>query len=63
MSTKIVSVFDSKSADEIAEAAQKYYTLFSRRVNESPVYKPVPQETREELVDFYEKFGMVGLYR
>lgn len=63
MSTKIVSAFDTKSIEEIAEVAQKCYNLFNTRVNNSPYYEEVPQETKEDLLNFFEKFGMISLYR
>lgn len=48
--------------DELAEIAQKYYNVYSIRVNSHEQYHNVPTEARDELLDFFEKNCMISLY-
>lgn len=52
-----------QSIEEVAEIAQKKYNTFNQRVNNFLVYKEVPADIKEELVEFFEKFAMINLYR
>lgn len=62
-STKILAEIDNKPIEDIAELAQKYYSLFNSRVHNCAAYEEVAPETKDELVDFFEKFVTVSLYR
>lgn len=59
----MLSEIDNKPIEDIAELAQKYYSVFNNRVHSSPAYEEVAPETKDELVDFFEKFVTVSLYR
>lgn len=63
ISTKILCAVDVQSIEEVAEIAQKNYGLFNHRINNNPVYKDIPTDTKEELLEFFEKFAMTSLYR
>lgn len=60
--TKMYSELENKPIEDIAEMAQKYYNLYSHRVNSTQTYQEVTTEVRDELLDFFEKFVMVTLY-
>lgn len=62
-SARILSEIDSKPIEEIGELAKKFYSLFNTRVHNCSAYNEVPPETKDELVDFFEKFVTVSLYR
>lgn len=61
--TKILAEIDNKQIEEIAEFAQRYYSRFNTRVHNYPAYEEVPPEIKDELVDFFEEFVTVSLYR
>jgi hypothetical protein len=61
--TKIYSELENKPIEDIAEMAQKYYNLYSNRVNSTQTYQEVTTDVRDELLDFFEKYVMVSLYR
>ncbi|KAJ8968175.1 hypothetical protein NQ314_002434 [Rhamnusium bicolor] len=61
--TKILSELDAKPVEDLAEIAQNYYNLYNNRVNSNPVYQAVTSEVRDELLDFFERYCMVSLYR
>lgn len=63
ISSKILRIVDVQSIEEVAEFAQRSYSLFNQRVNNSLVYKDVPSDVKEELLEFFEKFAMTSLYR
>ncbi|XP_068897221.1 rab5 GDP/GTP exchange factor isoform X2 [Tenebrio molitor] len=60
--TKIYSELENKPIEDIAEMAQKYYNLYSNRVNSTQTYQEVTTDVRDELLDFFEKYVMVSLY-
>ncbi|XP_044271052.1 rab5 GDP/GTP exchange factor isoform X1 [Tribolium madens] len=60
--TKIYSELENKPIEDIAEMAQKYYNLYSNRVNNTETYQEVTTDVRDELLDFFEKYVMVSLY-
>ncbi|XP_074028015.1 rabaptin-5-associated exchange factor for Rab5 isoform X2 [Leptinotarsa decemlineata] len=60
--TKILSELDSKSIEDLAEIVQNFYNVFNTRMNSYAVYENVPDEVREKLLEFYEKYCMIGLY-
>lgn len=60
--TKVTKEVYSKPFEEIAELAQKYYNLFSYRINSHDIYGAVDQDSKEQLVDFFEKYVMTTLY-
>lgn len=51
-----------KHIDEISEMVQKVYTLYSTKLNDAPIYNNVPQETKEQLMDFFEKYITTNEY-
>lgn len=61
--TKILAEINNKPIEDIGELAQKYYSLFNDRIHNNAAYEEVPTETKDELVDFFEKFVTVSLYR
>lgn len=61
-SAKILYEIDYKPIEEIAELAQRYYSLFNTRVHSISSYQDVAPETKDELVDFFEKFVTISLY-
>lgn len=63
MTAKIWSELDNKPVEELAEMAQNYYNLYNSRLSSYPVYQAVPCDVRDQLLDFYERYSMVSLYR
>ncbi|XP_022918270.1 rab5 GDP/GTP exchange factor [Onthophagus taurus] len=61
--TKIRDQLNVRDIEEIAEISQKYYNLFSERINHHVKYEKVEQDVRDKLVDFFEKFTMTALNR
>lgn len=61
--TKILSELDVKPIEDLAELAQNCYNLYNDRLNNNVVYQGVTSEVRDELLDFFEKYSMVSLYR
>lgn len=61
--TKILIDIDNKPIEDIAELIQKYYNMFSDRLNRNSVYEEVNHDIRDQMLDFFEKFVMIGLYR
>ncbi|XP_025837275.1 rab5 GDP/GTP exchange factor [Agrilus planipennis] len=60
--TKVISEIDCKPIDEIADLVQRYYTMFSNRLQIEQVYEHVSPEAKDQIFDFFEKFVMVYLY-
>ncbi|KAJ8917837.1 hypothetical protein NQ315_010749 [Exocentrus adspersus] len=60
--TKILSELDAKPIEDLAELAQNCYNLYNDRLKNNAVYQAVTSEVRDELLDFFEKYSMVGLY-
>ncbi|XP_060529314.1 rab5 GDP/GTP exchange factor isoform X2 [Cylas formicarius] len=56
--TKIQNEIEAKPIEEIAEMAQTYYNLYESRVNSYPINA----EVKTQLVNFFERYGMVVLY-
>lgn len=63
LTLKIYNECDTKPIEDIAEMAQKYYNLYKNRVNSYQIYEEVTSEVREELLDFFERYAMVSMYR
>lgn len=61
--TKIISEIDNKLIEDIAEMVQKYYNMFLNRLNNYQVYDKINSDIKEQMLEFFEKFVMVGLYR
>lgn len=61
--TKILSKLDYKPIEEIAENIQGFYKLYNTRMHNVDVYSQVPNELKDELLDFFERFVMTSLYR
>ncbi|XP_049823336.1 rab5 GDP/GTP exchange factor isoform X2 [Aethina tumida] len=59
---KMMAEINVRPIDELAEIAQKYYNVYSIRVNSHEQYHNVPTEARDELLDFFEKNCMISLY-
>lgn len=61
--TKILSELDMKPIEELAEIAQNFYNLYKNRLNSNLIYEAVPSEVRDELLEYFERYCMVSLYR
>ncbi|KRT78427.1 hypothetical protein AMK59_7448 [Oryctes borbonicus] len=53
---------NSRPIEEVAVVAQKYYNFFANRINSHEIYSKMEQETKDHLIDFFEKFSMTTLY-
>ncbi|XP_054257998.1 rab5 GDP/GTP exchange factor-like isoform X2 [Macrosteles quadrilineatus] len=49
--------------DDISERTQNFYQVFAKRMDAHLVYQNVNQETKEQLLDYLEKYAMTCLYR
>lgn len=52
---KISESLYSRHIEEIAEIVQTSYNMYSNRLNKYPM-DDVPQEMKEQLMDFFEKY-------
>ncbi|KAL3268512.1 hypothetical protein HHI36_007623 [Cryptolaemus montrouzieri] len=52
----------NKPIEDVTENAQKYYNHFNSRLNNAPVFKDLPSEVKDQLLDFFEKYVMTMLY-
>lgn len=59
----ICKYLEVKTIDELGEYAQSCYKKFLRRMEDKSCYINVNPETREQLLDFFEKATMTCLYR
>ncbi|XP_046680458.1 rab5 GDP/GTP exchange factor-like isoform X1 [Homalodisca vitripennis] len=53
----------SVPVDDLSEHTQNFYQVFTKRMDASTVYQNVNQETKEQLLDYLEKYAMTCLYR
>ncbi|OXU25499.1 hypothetical protein TSAR_000309 [Trichomalopsis sarcophagae] len=60
---EIVEHKDSKRIERLSEITQNFYQNFSKRMEESSIYKDVSTDIRERLLDYVERYTMTLLYR
>lgn len=53
----------NKSIEEVAETVQKYYKRINNKLNNSAIYEDVPSQVKEQLLDYFERYVMVFLYK
>ncbi|XP_058806155.1 rab5 GDP/GTP exchange factor [Phymastichus coffea] len=60
---EIVECKDGKKIEKLSDVTQNFYQNFSKRMEESSIYKDVPSDIRERLLDYVERYTMTLLYR
>ncbi|CAG9821976.1 unnamed protein product [Phaedon cochleariae] len=61
--TEIFCGLDTKPIEDLAEIAQNYYNKYDNRLLTNTVYQVVPSDVKDQLLDFFEKYSMMSLYR
>lgn len=61
--SKILNELDMKPIEDLAEMTQNYYKSYMLRLCNIELYQEVSPEEREGLLEFFERYCMVSLYR
>lgn len=61
--SKILVELDMKPIEDLAEMTQNFYKSYQLRLFNIEVYQHVSTEEKDGLLEFFERYCMVGLYR
>lgn len=61
--SKILNELDLKPIEDLAEMTQNYYKSYLMRLCSIEVYQDVSPDERDGLLEFFERYCMVRLYR
>lgn len=61
--SKILNELEMKPIEDLAEMSQNYYKSYMLRLCNIEVYQYISTEERDGLLEFFERYCMVSLYR